>query len=167
MQNAILCALAVLLLETSQLFGQSLLPNVQPSTQPIIPPSTLPNGPPSTLPIIPPSVQTFCPVPGNTVMQTGVTDLFNDNRNELGQCWGSAEYLLWWTKSAPLPVPIVTTGSAAVGFPTLNTAGAIGSPGTRVLLGGSNLNYDAFSGMRISLGTWLNPEETCGVEASG
>jgi hypothetical protein len=106
-------------------------------------------------------------MPGNTVMQTGVADLFNTNRNELHQFWGSAEYLLWWTKSAPLPVPIVTTGNAAVGFPSLNTAGAIGSPGTRVLLGGSNLNYDAFSGMRISLGTWLNSEETCGVEASG
>src|SRR5580698_2208341 len=55
--------------------------------------------------------------------------------------WGSAEYLLWWTKNAPLPVPIVTTGDPAVGFPALNTAGAIGSNGTRVLLGDSNVNF--------------------------
>ncbi len=167
MQNAILIALAVLLLETTQIFAQSLPPNVPPSTQPNIPPATLPNVSPSTLPNAPPPGLTSSPPPGNAFLETEIPVLLSNDRSQLNQFWARADYLLWWTKSAPLPVPIVTTGNSAVGFPTLNTAGAIGSPGTRVLLGDSNLNYDAFSGVRLSIGKWFDTEETYGAEISG
>src|SRR5437868_5553269 len=40
--------------------------------------------------------------------------------------WVTAEYLLWWIKDSPLPVPLVSTG-------------VIGEPGTAVSLGGRPL----------------------------
>jgi hypothetical protein len=44
--------------------------------------------------------------------------------------WVRAEYLAWWVKSSPVPVPIVTTGDPTVGFDptgaaTVNTAGRV------------------------------------------
>jgi hypothetical protein len=83
------------------------------------------------------------------------------------QIWARGEYLLWWTKNAPLPLPLVTTGDPNVGFPALNTAGAIGQPGTRVLLGNAGQDFGAFSGMRFTLGGWLGRDQMLGVEASG
>src|SRR5262245_9985124 len=50
--------------------------------------------------------------------------------------WVSAEYLLWWIKDGPFPVPLATTGSA-----TDPTPGALGQPGTTVLFGGSNVDF--------------------------
>ena len=85
--------------------------------------------------------------------------------------WARGDYLLWWVKNAPMPVPIVTTGDPNVGFNggvnTVNTAGAIGQPGTRTLFGDSNVGLGAFSGMRFSLGGWLTDEQIVGIEGSG
>jgi hypothetical protein len=69
-------------------------------------------------------------------------------------------------------VPIVTTGDPAVGFDpthanTVNTAGALGQPGTRVLLGGSGINFPAFSGARLTLGCWTGDDQRLGFEAVG
>jgi hypothetical protein len=80
--------------------------------------------------------------------------------------WGQAEYLLWWVKDAPLPVPLVTTGNPLNGFPAVNSAGAIGQPDTQVLLGNSNVNFGSFSGMRFTLGAWIDNSNTVGVEGS-
>src|SRR5581483_3249784 len=30
--------------------------------------------------------------------------------------WARVDYLLWWVKNSPLPVPVVTTGDPRVGF---------------------------------------------------
>jgi hypothetical protein len=86
--------------------------------------------------------------------------------------WARADYLLWWVKNAPLPVPIVTTGDPRVGFDpnlvnTVNTAGAIGQPGTRVLLGDSTIQFPASSGARLVLGGWLDDDDRVGAEANG
>jgi hypothetical protein len=86
--------------------------------------------------------------------------------------WARPEYLLWWVKSTPLPVPIVTTGDPRVGFDpnnvnTVNTAGAIGQSGTRVLLGDQDIRLGAFSGLRLALGGWVDDEDIFGAEASG
>jgi hypothetical protein len=86
--------------------------------------------------------------------------------------WARTDYLLWWMKNAPLPVPVVTTGDPRVGFDpklvnTVNTAGAIGQPGTRVLLGDSTIHFPAFSGARLTLGGWLDDDERVGAEANG
>ena len=76
--------------------------------------------------------------------------------------WASSEYLLWWVKDAPLPIPLVSTGSAADPNP-----GAVGQPGTRVLLGDSNAGFGAFSGARFTIGGWLNADGNIGIEATG
>ncbi len=86
--------------------------------------------------------------------------------------WGRVDYLFWWVKNAPLPVPIVTTGDPRVGFDpnlghTVNTAGAIGQRGTQILLGNQDINSWPFSGMRLTLGTWSDEEKVLGVEGTG
>jgi hypothetical protein len=88
------------------------------------------------------------------------------------RCWVRPEYLLWWVKNAPLPVPLVTTGNPAVGFDpnavnTVNTAGAIGQPGTQVLLGDQRVRVPSLSGMRLTLGGWIDDDAVFGLEGSG
>ncbi|MBI3408029.1 MAG: BBP7 family outer membrane beta-barrel protein [Planctomycetes bacterium] len=80
--------------------------------------------------------------------------------------WARGEYLLWWVKNAPIPVPLVTTGDPNDGFPLVNSAGAIGMPATRVLFGGSDVDYGATSGMRFTLGGWVGDNQTFGIEGN-
>jgi hypothetical protein len=82
---------------------------------------------------------------------------------ERPRVWLGAEYLLWWTKSGPMPVPVLTT--APLNSPAL-VPGALGNPDTTVLMGGRDLNYPVQSGARFTAGSWLNTEQTVGVEAS-
>jgi hypothetical protein len=93
------------------------------------------------------------------------------NPNECYRFWARGEYLLWWVKDAPMPVPIVTTGNPNVGFnggvfAAVNIAGAIGQPGTQVQFGGNDVNFHAFSGMRFALGGWIDSEALIGLEGS-
>jgi hypothetical protein len=86
--------------------------------------------------------------------------------------WVRAEYLFWWMRNAPLPVPIVTTGNPQVGFDpnnvnTVNTAGAIGQSGTRILFGEESVRFAPFSGARIGLGVWFDDDARFGVASSG
>jgi Putative beta barrel porin-7 (BBP7) len=90
----------------------------------------------------------------------------------LCRSWARVDYLLWWVKDAPLPVPLVTTGNPSVGFDpkfvnTVNTAGAIGQPGTQVLYGDHNVHFRPFSGMQLTLGSWIDDDQYFGLEASG
>jgi hypothetical protein len=73
--------------------------------------------------------------------------------------WGSAEYLLWWVKNGPLPVPLVTAGTPA-------SLGILG-PKTRVLFGGTDIDYQSFSGGRFTLGSWFDRGYHLGLEGSG
>jgi hypothetical protein len=77
-------------------------------------------------------------------------------------CWVGAEYLLWWIKNGPLPVPLVTTGNPFGANP-----GALTDPATRVLLGDRSFDYGPFSGLRITAGGWVEPTHRWGVEGSG
>lgn len=87
-------------------------------------------------------------------------------------CWVRPEYIMWWIKNSPIPVPLVTTGDPNVGFDpnavnTVNIAGAIDQPGTRVLMGNQGVHHPALSGMRLTVGGWLDDGDIYGVEASG
>lgn len=64
------------------------------------------------------------------------------------------EYLLWWTRDSPTPVPLITSG-------------ALGAPGTQVFLGGGDAEFDERHGVRITVGYWVTPDRTWGLEASG
>ncbi|HEV3262427.1 MAG TPA: hypothetical protein VG013_36585, partial [Gemmataceae bacterium] len=46
-----------------------------------------------------------------------------------------SEYLLWWFKHSPVPVPLVTSAAPADANP-----GALGQPGTQLLLGGTDVD---------------------------
>jgi hypothetical protein len=70
------------------------------------------------------------------------------------------EYLLWWTKSLPVP-PLITTSPQ--GTP-VGQAGVLGLPTTTVLFGGHDLLNDVRSGGRFTVGGWLDDCQTIGVE---
>jgi hypothetical protein len=82
--------------------------------------------------------------------------------------WVSGEYLLWWIRNGPLPIPLVTVGNVSdqnsTSSPAGPSAGSLGLPTTRVLYGGSSLDYGTFSGGRLTLGGWLDSSGTLGLE---
>jgi hypothetical protein len=65
-------------------------------------------------------------------------------------------------RGAHLP-PLVTTSPAGT---AAAQAGVLGAPGTSVLFGGSSVNEDARSGVRVGAGVWLDDAGSLGVEAS-
>ena len=76
--------------------------------------------------------------------------------------WADADYLMWWMRHGPLSAPLLTTGD-----PTNAVPGALGQPGTRVLFGGSGLDYGTFSGGRLMVGGWLDSDQAIGIEGGG
>jgi hypothetical protein len=74
--------------------------------------------------------------------------------------WFRAEYLVWWLKGYDVP-PLVTTGP-----PNPQAVGFLGNPGTQVLLGGDSLDQGTYQGGRFTAGFFLDPCNTCGIEAS-
>ena len=84
--------------------------------------------------------------------------------------YGSADYLLWWMKGAPLSVPLVSTGPAAnnEGFIfNSNTTILYGAPFAPAVGGKSVQDFNGFSGGRLTLGYTLDPSRGIAVEASG
>jgi hypothetical protein len=77
--------------------------------------------------------------------------------------WGRAEYLLWWTRGMKTP-PLATTSTSP------NTprpqAGVVGFPDTEVLFGDSPLMESSQSGARFMLGSWLDNDQTLGLEVT-
>jgi hypothetical protein len=82
-----------------------------------------------------------------------------------GQLWVSGEYLLWWVKNGPLPVPLVTTGPFPP--PPGVSPGVLGQPGTALVYGLTDLDYHTFSGVRVTAGSWLDADQTFGIEGRG
>lgn len=75
--------------------------------------------------------------------------------------WASADYLLWWFKRSPEPVPLVTSASFNDALP-----GALGQANTRVILGGRSLDGDPHSGGRFSAGWWLDADSGIGIDGN-
>jgi hypothetical protein len=74
--------------------------------------------------------------------------------------WFDMEYLLWWVKKGPEPQPLVTTSS-------LGSLGILGASDTFVVTGGTAIDYQAFSGMRMSGGCFFNDDHAFGLEIGG
>ena len=151
MRKGLLWVLGVWFFSAVQLFAQSL-----PTTSPSEAKATQDLKNPANVSSDPTSVSSVATVDGGAVYRG----------------WARVDYLVWWVKNAPLPVPVVTTGDPNVGFDpnhlnTVNTAGAIGQRGTQVLFGENSINSPAFSGMRLALGGWVDEDEFCGVDGSG
>jgi Putative beta barrel porin-7 (BBP7) len=77
--------------------------------------------------------------------------------------WVRADYLGWWLTGSRLP-PLVTTSPP--GTPR-DQAGVLGAPGTEVLFGDETVNDDFRSGVRITVGGWLDNFCTTGFELRG
>lgn len=77
--------------------------------------------------------------------------------------WVGADYLMWWSKRSPLPVPLVTSSTA----PGYLLAGTLGQNDTTILLGGKGIANPGQSGVGFVLGGWLNDRELLGLEARG
>lgn len=75
--------------------------------------------------------------------------------------WVESEYLLWTTKKAPLPVPLATSASLNDPLP-----GALGQPGTKILLGDKEINMNWRNGFRMTLGRWIDCSHQFGIEGS-
>ncbi len=73
--------------------------------------------------------------------------------------WITGEYLLWWMKDAPLPVPLVTAGTTG--------NGVLGAADTVVLFGGHNLDFQDFSGARFAAGFLASKDLGLGFEGTG
>jgi hypothetical protein len=77
--------------------------------------------------------------------------------------YGSAEYMLLWSKNGPVDVPLVTIGSLAD-----KIGGALGQPNTAILFpAGDHLDYGATSGARMVLGYWFDRQGSIGIEGVG
>ncbi len=73
--------------------------------------------------------------------------------------FAEGEYLCWWLKSSPEPVPLVLEGSFGV-----ELSAGLGLPGTKVVLGDKDVNLGTRSGARFTVGGWFN--STIGLEAN-
>lgn len=73
------------------------------------------------------------------------------------KAWIGAEYLVYWTKNAPVNSPLATGGPAA-GF------GIFGTAGTAVVLGNEEFDFREQGGLRVHGGVWLT--DSIGVEGN-
>lgn len=81
---------------------------------------------------------------------------------ELGGFYGSLDYLLWWMKPVCLKVAALTAGAPGDTVP-----GALGQPGTMLLVGQSRFEFSGASGVRPKLGLGLTPDGSLAVEVEG
>jgi hypothetical protein len=80
--------------------------------------------------------------------------------------WTSAEFLIWWTKDAPCPVPLATTAPFVTNPANNGPPGALGNSDTTVVLGGSDIAQAPQLGGRFTLGRWLTDDARAGFEAN-
>lgn len=85
---------------------------------------------------------------------------YDDGCQRCGTFWGRAEYLVWWIRGANTP-PLVTTSPD--GTP-VGIAGVL--PNAQILFGNERINTQGRSGGRFTLGYWMDPCETLGIEDS-
>ena len=76
------------------------------------------------------------------------------------QFWLSGDYLYWWIKDSPAPIPLVTEGPVVP-----NQTAVLGRPGTHLLLGGKEINNRGRSGGRFGAGYWFDSDRVFGLEA--
>ena len=76
--------------------------------------------------------------------------------------WADAEFLLWWTKRAPVNTPLLTAATN----PADPTSGQSGSANTAILLGDRSYDLNTRFGGRFTLGGWFDSAGTIGLEGT-
>ena len=83
--------------------------------------------------------------------------------------YGGLEYLNWSVKDAPLSVPLISTGPVAnkEGF-LINSNSTIlyGAPFSPAVGGKDSQSFHGLNGSRLTLGSWLDDNQTIAVEGS-
>jgi len=72
--------------------------------------------------------------------------------------WFGADYTMAFLRPVRLP-PLASTGPLTARIP-----GVIGEPGTQVLFGGDALDFNMFSGFRLTGGVYLDDSDCCSLE---
>lgn len=80
---------------------------------------------------------------------------------ECPRLWIKGEYLGWILKKSPLPAPLITSASFSDPIP-----GAIGQPGTRVLLGDQKIGRGWQNGFQLSVGIPAHHDRSITIEGS-
>ena len=102
--------------------------------------------------------ETTAPWVAPTPIVTGAPVSAMDESQDTTRVWAHADYLLWWLKNSPVPAPLLTSAGPP------SSTGIIGQPGTQILLGGSNVSTQEHSGGNFRIGTWIDSDNTLGVE---
>jgi hypothetical protein len=71
------------------------------------------------------------------------------------------DYVLGWVRQARTALPVVTSGNAKDKVP-----GAFGQPGTSLVFGDSGIGFRTASGIRLTLGAWIDHGEVFGIVGS-
>ena len=88
-----------------------------------------------------------------------VSDPLRVDEHEVGRLWVEADFLMWWLSQGSNP-PLVSTGNPGDAIP-----GALGQPGTQVLLGDGDLDTGKTLGGSLQVGWWLDVDRTWSVDA--
>ena len=78
--------------------------------------------------------------------------------------WANFDYALGWIRPRGIGIPLLTTGSVADPIP-----GALGQPGTRILLGAGgadSFDLGTFNGIRPEIGFFLDDHHHLSIEAT-
>jgi hypothetical protein len=75
----------------------------------------------------------------------------------------SAEFLNWWFRDSPVPIPLVTSGPSTGAQPNI---GVVGDPTTTVLIGGRDYDTEGHPGGRVSALHWLDDDHRWGLETN-
>jgi hypothetical protein len=78
-----------------------------------------------------------------------------------GRLWVRGDWMMWWTKGVDMPALVTTSPQGT----SQDQAGVLGQPGTTVLFGDSTVYNDGRSGVRITIGGWLDNCHRWGLEA--
>jgi hypothetical protein len=171
MRKGILSIVFVLLANASLAWGQT-TGDMSPDARAWTYPADEPQGSPSPsvgigmelpkLPSVSQFIQSFQPRPEEGAKphdpETGEDKEESEEAKRAQHLWVRGEYLLWFIKNSNLP-PLVTSGSASDPRP-----GALGQPGTTVLVGGAGEDYFNRSGARFFAGYWFDDEQRWGLE---
>jgi hypothetical protein len=119
-----------------------------PDAGPVIIPSISPGGPFITS--VSPEDPTFgAELPGYDAI----------HRVGSGKWWVTNEYLMWWTRSSPLPT------LAATGVPVVTVVDGVASVATPVSILGDSIGQTRHSGTRFSMGYWFGDGQCRGIDA--
>lgn len=102
--------------------------------------------------------------PGDSFDNGRVMDnLANSNLAAGEQVWGGLDYMLWWVAPNPVSGPnLVTKGNWTDPAP-----GAVGQKSTTQVGPAPSIDYGTFSGGKMTLGGWLDADQTVGLEFTG